>query len=74
MLFPESTTLLLKLTKAPEVQLRVEALTALGRLVEGTNRAAGEATLRDIFKAVRALLSDKSGAVQVAAAEVRVSE
>ena len=73
LLFPESAALLLKIARAGEVQLRVEACWALARLVDGTNRAAADAVLKDIFKTVRGLLTDKAVPVQVAAAEVRWS-
>ena len=71
-LLPETVALLLKTLKTPEVQLRVEATLAVGRAVAGAGRAASEQVLKEVFKTVRGLLSDKAGAVQLAALEVRL--
>jgi len=64
--------LLLKQLKAPEVQLRVEATLAVGRAVAGAGRAASDQVLKEVFKTVRGLLSDKTAAVQLVALEVRL--
>jgi uncharacterized protein (DUF2336 family) len=70
LLVPETVALLFKLLKAPELALRAEAATAVGRLAEGTGRAMADQLLRDVYKALRSLLADKAAPVQVAAAEV----
>ena len=68
--YEETISLLLKLLKNADSQLKCEIMGALRKMVIGLGSAANNSH-KDIYKAAKNLLTDRSPSVKCAAAAVR---